>query len=489
MASSFPNDGSFLERFKQLQQNAPPEPTRTGPVVLMTTKTPKVSSNSKGAGASQSGTVSKGCLPNGKLAFSLKQKSRLAVNAIKFGEDDDEEDDEDTQRQAKRSKTRITSKSISPEPKDFGAIPSRLPVFSAMIFAILRFFALAYICSVPVPPPNGEVKKVADKLALFVAKNGRQFEEITRRKNPGNTPFSFLYDMESVEYKYYLHRVAQEEAVLASEVGAFQTSNSGGGSSNQSNSWRQSSEGQQLRYQTPASALYSGGSEHQRPSFSSGSPCEHVQDRYNQHPYANDSVAMMEFYTKKAAQEALRKPPKQSKDEMPPPPGLHPPPSASQTSSLTETWQHEESIIAEDARSTYVTSTVGVVEDGGSGKKGHHMGDYIPPEELEKFLAKCNDAKAAKATAGRAKIQADNVGHRLLSKMGWKEGEGLGSGRRGMADPVQAGSVKVNNLGVGAEQPGEVTAEDDIYEQYKKRMMLGYRFRPNPLNNPRKAYY
>lgn len=53
------------------------------------------------------------------------------------------------------------------------------------------------------------------------------------------------------------------------------------------------------------------------------------------------------------------------------------------------------------------------------------MGDYIPPEELEKFMAKCNDAmaaKMAKATADRAKIQADNVGHRLLSKMGWKEG-------------------------------------------------------------------
>ena len=57
----------------------------------------------------------------------------------------------------------------------------------------------------------------------------------------------------------------------------------------------------------------------------------------------------------------------------------------------------------------------------------------------------------------------------------------MGSGRSGIADPVQAGSVKVNNLGVGAEVPGEVTADDDIYEQYKKRMMLGYRFRPNPL--------
>jgi splicing factor 4 len=47
-----------------------------------------------------------------------------------------------------------------------------------------------------------------------------------------------------------------------------------------------------------------------------------------------------------------------------------------------------------------------------------------------------------------------------------------------------AGNVKKDHLGVGASQPGEVTADDDIYEQYKKRMMLGYRFRPNPLVLP-----
>lgn len=53
------------------------------------------------------------------------------------------------------------------------------------------------------------------------------------------------------------------------------------------------------------------------------------------------------------------------------------------------------------------------------------MGDYIPPEELEKFLATCNDVaaqKAAKEAAERSKIQADNIGHKLLSKMGWREG-------------------------------------------------------------------
>lgn len=60
-------------------------------------------------------------------------------------------------------------------------------------------------------------------------------------------------------------------------------------------------------------------------------------------------------------------------------------------------------------------------------------------------------------------------------------GEGLGSSKSGIADPITAGNVKSNNLGVGASQPGEVTPEDDIYEQYKKRMMLGYKYRPNPL--------
>lgn len=53
------------------------------------------------------------------------------------------------------------------------------------------------------------------------------------------------------------------------------------------------------------------------------------------------------------------------------------------------------------------------------------MGDFIPPEELEKFMSSCNDATAVKAAregAEKAKIQADNIGHRLLSKMGWREG-------------------------------------------------------------------
>lgn len=124
MASPFPNDGSFLERFKQQQQNAPSEPTKTSPVVSMTIKSSKSSSNSKGAVPSPPGSAPKGSLPNGKLAFSLKQKSKLAVNPLKLGEDEDDENDADAHRQHKRSRTETAPRSVTPEPKDSGMISS-----------------------------------------------------------------------------------------------------------------------------------------------------------------------------------------------------------------------------------------------------------------------------------------------------------------------------------------------------------------------------
>ena len=53
-------------------------------------------------------------------------------------------------------------------------------------------------------------------------------------------------------------------------------------------------------------------------------------------------------------------------------------------------------------------------------------------------------AKAQAAALEEAqRIQADNVGHRMLQAMGWKEGQGLGAGGKGMAAPVTAaGSTK-----------------------------------------------
>ena len=43
--------------------------------------------------------------------------------------------------------------------------------------------------------------------------------------------------------------------------------------------------------------------------------------------------------------------------------------------------------------------------------------------------------------------------------------------------------------GVGNKHTWDLDGEEDMFEQYRKRMMLGYRHRPNPNGNPRKLYY
>ena len=43
------------------------------------------------------------------------------------------------------------------------------------------------------------------------------------------------------------------------------------------------------------------------------------------------------------------------------------------------------------------------------------------------------------------------------------------------------GKRSFDQSGVGATVPAEVKKEDDEFDLYRKRMMLAYRFRPNPL--------
>ncbi|XP_054793593.1 SURP and G-patch domain-containing protein 1-like protein isoform X2 [Prosopis cineraria] len=347
--SLFVNDGSFMERFKQLQQEQEkdkdaklkePKPIKIVSGSLTSNLTIKKNPvNSKANDSQKTAQASS----NGKLAFSLKQKSKLVPPPVVLSAEEDEEETNagDTSSDVPSKRQKLNNDACTEQSS------RRLEV-------------------APPSPSDPTVKKVADKLASFVAKNGRQFEDVTRQKNPGDTPFKFLFDEKCADYKYYQHRLAQEEKALAQSKESQESHNgSTSTSSSKSTTGSQRTSQQQSTYQIPASALYQTADE---PGAVSNA----------------DSLARMEFYMMKAAQEERRRQPKQSKDEMPPPACLQAP-----------------------------------------AKKGHHMGDYIPPEELEKFLATCNDAaaqKAAKEAAEKAKIQADNVGHKLLSKMGWKEG-------------------------------------------------------------------
>ncbi|CAH2049340.1 unnamed protein product, partial [Iphiclides podalirius] len=123
----------------------------------------------------------------------------------------------------------------------------------------------------------------------------------------------------------------------------------------------------------------------------------------------------------------------------------------------------------------------------------HHIGDFLPPEELKKFMEKYSAVKSGKepdlSDYKEFKLKEDNVGFKMLQKLGWNEGQGLGAEGSGIVEPINKANQPVANLGLGASNSDTVSQEDDEFDAYRKRMMLAYRFRPNPLNNPRRPYY
>lgn len=55
-----------------------------------------------------------------------------------------------------------------------------------------------------------ELRNIIDKLAQFVARNGPEFEQMTKTKQKGNPKFQFLYGGEY--YNYYQYKVNAEQA-------------------------------------------------------------------------------------------------------------------------------------------------------------------------------------------------------------------------------------------------------------------------------------
>ncbi|KAI4333160.1 hypothetical protein L6164_018000 [Bauhinia variegata] len=246
----------------------------------------------------------------------------------------------------------------------------------------------------PSSPTDPIVKKVADKLANFVAKDGRQFEDVTRQKKSWGFTFQKCAD-----YKYYEYQLAQEEKALA-QSREPQRSRGGGTSTSSSRSTNNQRLPQQhSTYQIPAPALYETAD----------------------NPSASGSVGKR------------KRQPKQSKDEMPLPPSLQ-----------------------------------------ASEERGHHMGDYIPQKNLRSSWLPAMMQQHRKLLG----ILQRKLKFRLITLATSSCQKWVGKRVRVLAALGRPFRI----------QSGEVTPDDDIYEQYKKRMMLGHSYRPNPLNKPRSAY-
>ncbi|XP_039490752.1 uncharacterized protein LOC120451275 isoform X1 [Drosophila santomea] len=151
------------------------------------------------------------------------------------------------------------------------------------------------------------------------------------------------------------------------------------------------------------------------------------------------------------------------------------------------TWEHKLRTAEMEATSLWANALTKQSE----GK--HHIGDFLPPEELKKFMeqyeAKKNNRQPDLSDYKEYKLKEDNIGFQMLQKLGWKEGQGLGQDGAGIVDPVNKAPQRDGNQGLGVSSTAQPEECDNEYDAYRKRMMLAYRFRPNPLNNPRRAYY
>eukprot|EP00058_Branchiostoma_floridae_P009102 XP_002594590.1 hypothetical protein BRAFLDRAFT_77561 [Branchiostoma floridae] len=136
------------------------------------------------------------------------------------------------------------------------------------------------------------------------------------------------------------------------------------------------------------------------------------------------------------------------------------------------TWEHKRRAQEMDNTSEWADKLTNM------NKGKHFIGDFLPPEELEKFMEKFKALKE-----GRDPDLSDYAEFKL------GQIESIASVYRSSLRVHLRGQQAIENAGLGVDKPSELSKEDDEYEAFRKRMMLAYRFRPNPLNNPRRPYY
>ncbi len=98
------------------------------------------------------------------------------------------------------------------------------------------------------------------------------------------------------------------------------------------------------------------------------------------------------------------------------------------------TWEHK--LRSQEMEAT--TRWTDALNKQAEGK--HHIGDYLPPEELKKFMEKYtaqkNNRQPDISDYKEYKLKEDNIGFQMLQKLGWTPGAGLGAEANGIVEPI-----------------------------------------------------
>ncbi|XP_072525121.1 SURP and G-patch domain-containing protein 1 [Salminus brasiliensis] len=375
-----------------------------------------------------------------------------------------------------------------------------------------------------------DTKKVADKLACFVADGGPEVEAIATKHNQDNPAFSFLYDHQSPAHHFYKAKVEEyrhaktsstsppsvepsmctTRPVPCSPTAALhtlssaqvepQSQESAPTSAKRKRKSRWGAVDDKVDLPIPPIVIpQMASTESETPSLSEqelrglgykkGKPVglvgvtELSEDQKKQLKEQQEMQEMFDMIMKhkRAMQEMQLMWEKAVRDHQ------HEYDSDEEIDSHVGTWEHRLRKMEMEKTREWAEQ----LTEMGKGK--HFIGDFLPPDELEKFMETFKALKEGRdpdySEYKEFKLTVENIGFKMLMKMGWKEGDGLGSDGQGIKNPVNRGTTAVDGAGFGVDRPAELSKNDDEYDAFRKRMMLAYRFRPNPLNNPRRPYY
>lgn len=90
-------------------------------------------------------------------------------------------------------------------------------------------------------------------------------------------------------------------------------------------------------------------------------------------------------------------------------------------------------------------------------------------KEIEK-QASAAALVAASASVAQTPIGGGNVGNKLLQKMGWKDGQGLGRSNQGRTNIIEVES-RAGGAGLGTKTAGPPPFAGGDYKSYIKKMM------------------
>ncbi|KAK2868329.1 hypothetical protein Q7C36_000200 [Tachysurus vachellii] len=556
-SNKFVNDGSFLQQFLKMQKE------KSNPDLASSSDSNRTSSSSqsqkKNVLVGKRPGLGVGSMLNQYKSYSQTKKTPLQIPRPSVFSSPDEDEDEDETDDSYYLEIKVSP----PEDEDLVRIINRLAAFVAEggpelerkavedykdnpMFSFLfekdskeylyfrkkvaRLRKETHRSSTPFdvsPSVDEETKKVAEKLARFVADGGPEVEAIAIKHNLDNPTFSFLYDHQSPAHHFYKSKVEeyhQSNSQSASppsvefssgtkrpgttpptpyNLGSPQTEQYQDGATAGAKRKRKSRWGSEDdRVELPVPSVVIPQMVKPDPDapalseqeliglgYKKGKPVglvgvtELSEDQKKQLKEQQEMQEMFDMIMKhkKAMQDMQLMWEKAVRDHQ------HEYDSDEEIDNKHGTWEHRLRKMEMEKTREWAEQ----LTEMGKGK--HFIGDFLPPDELEKFMETFKALKEGRdpdySEYKEFKLTVENIGFKMLMKMGWKEGEGLGSDSQGIKNPVNRGTTAVDGAGFGVDRPAELSRNDDEYDAFRKRMMLAYRFRPNPLNNPRRPYY